>query len=114
VIFDQFDVVISAFPFVEVPGGVKRPVLVLSKFDRFGSETGIGLTAMVTTAKNSAWPFDVPVADLEIAGLRQPCFIRMKFGSIAFERVDRKIGVLSERDRAAVRKSLQSVLGGAI
>jgi mRNA interferase MazF len=114
VIFDQFDVVISAFPFVEVPGGVKRPVLVLSKFDGFGSKTGIGLTAMVTTAKNSTWPFDVPVSDLEIAGLKQPCVIRMKFGSIAFERVDRKIGILSERDRAAVRASLHSVLGGAI
>jgi mRNA interferase MazF len=114
VIFNQFDVVVSSFPYVEIPGGVRRPCLILSNYDGFGNKTGIGLAAMITMAKRSSWPYDVLVSDYAEAGLRQPCYVRMKFSAVAFERVDKKIGTLADADRAAVSEALRSVLAGAI
>jgi mRNA interferase MazF len=114
VIFNQFDVVISSFPYVEIPGGVRRPCLILSNYEGFGDKTGIGLAAMITMAKRSSWPHDILVSDYSEAGLREPCYIRMKFSAVAFERIEKKIGTLGLDDRAAVRHALRSVLAGAI
>lgn len=108
--FDGFDVVVTPFPFADRNAERKRPALVLSPFATFGSATGVALIAMITTGRRSQWPFDVPVTDLDTAGLRHPCVVRMKLASIDFKRIGPKVGRLSATDARAVTEALSSVL----
>jgi len=50
VTFDVFDVVVTHFPFADRSAEKKRPAVVLSGFDNFGSATGVALVAMITTS----------------------------------------------------------------
>jgi mRNA interferase MazF len=109
VTFKPFDVVTFAFPYVEKAGFVRRPAVILSGHDAFSTESGVSIVAMITSAKRSAWPLDIAISDLAIAGLSQPCVIRMKLNSAAHELVDRHIGTLSQADRDAVRSSLRKL-----
>lgn len=108
-IFKPFDVVTFAFPFVEKAGFVIRPVVILSGHDGLRDESGISIVAMITSAKRSAWPLDVAISDLAVAGLSQPCVIRMKLNSAAHELVDRHIGALAKPDCAAVTATLRQL-----
>lgn len=112
--FDPFDVVTVPFPFADRAQSVVRPAVVLSQHDGFGARTGIVLTATITSAKASGWPLDVAIADLDSAGLRVPCVVRMKIGSIDQTLIERKIGTLADPDRATVRESLRTVFGGVL
>jgi mRNA interferase MazF len=98
VIFDGFDVVITPFPFADRRTERKRPALVLSGFETFGRATGVAVIAMITTGRASQWPFDVPIRDLDAAGLRHPCVVRMKFATLDFRRIGPKVGTLSAGD----------------
>lgn len=75
----------------------------------FNRASGTALIAMVTSARNSAWPHDIAIVDLAAAGLPVPCFIRMKLNTVALTLIERKIGHLSETDAAAVRLSLKAL-----
>ena len=111
-IFEPFDVVVLPFPFADRAQTVARPALVLSPHAGFGERSGVVLVAMITSAKRSDWPFDVPIVDLDAAGLRIPCLIRMKLNTIAHELVDRRIGTLGEADRVAMRAAMRALFGG--
>ena len=108
-IFKPFDIVTFAFPFVEKSGFVMRPVVVLSGHDGFSADSGISIVAMITSAKRSAWPLDIPIADLSGAGLSHPCVVRMKLSSAAHDLVDRHIGSLSENDAEAVKGAIRQL-----
>ena len=107
--FDQWDVVVASFPFVEIPVLKNRPVLVLSSA-RYGSDHRMMIAAMLTTASKRSWPDDVPIADLDEAGLLHPCVIRWKLNTLPLAPDMRRIGGLSNRDRAAVMRAASSVM----
>lgn len=109
---DRFDVLIVPFPFVDLPVSRKRPALVLSKQD-FNAATGTAIMAMITSAEDSDWPRDVPIGDLEAAGLRSPCKARMKIFSLDCALVVGKAGKLAPADAQAVQKALNHVIGAA-
>lgn len=108
--FDGFDVVVTPFPFADRGVQRKRPALVLSSFDDFGSATGVAIIAMITTGRASQWPFDVPIGDLESAGLRHACVVRMKLATVSFGRIGPKIGRLGDIDARAVAAALGRML----
>lgn len=108
--FDGFDVVVTPFPFADRGVQRKRPALVLSAWQDFGSTTGVAIVAMITTGRASQWPFDVPISDLEAAGLRHACVVRMKLATLSFERIGPKIGRLAASDARAVAESLRRML----
>jgi mRNA interferase MazF len=110
VTFDGFDVVVTPFPFADRGVQRKRPALVLSRWEDFGSATGVAIIAMITTGRASQWPFDVPVTDLRAAGLRHACVVRMKLATLSFERIGPKIGRLAESDAKAVGEALGRML----
>ena len=110
--FDRFDVVVTPFPFADRATVVARPGVILSDWASFGSHTGVALVAMVTSARHSAWPMDVPVADLAAAGLSVPCLVRMKLNSIDASLMERRIGRLADVDAAAVKVALSHLLPG--
>jgi mRNA interferase MazF len=109
VIFNPFDVVVYAFPYVEKAGFVKRPALILSEYKCFGAGSGVSIVAMITSAKASVWPLDISISDLSNAGLTNPCIVRMKLNTAANDLIERRIGSLSDVDRQAVTGSLRKL-----
>lgn len=112
--FEPFDVVTMPFPFSDRQHSIVRPAVVLTGHADFGVRTGIAIVAMITSAKHSAWPYDIPISDLASAGLTVPCLVRQKLNSVAFELIDRKIGVVADADRGSIGRSLRQLLGGVL
>ena len=104
------DIAIVPFPFTDMAVAKPRPALALSS-QKANGESGNTIFAMVTTAAKSHWPTDVPLADADKAGLSAASLVRLKLFTLDNRMVARKIGALSPRDRAAVRKMLRAVVG---
>jgi len=54
---------------------------------------------MITSAKNSDWPLDTKIQNLDAAGLPSASIIRMKFFTLDEQLIIRKIGTLAEADK---------------
>lgn len=107
--FDCFDVVIVPFPFTERTSGKRRPAVILSSIG-FSAETGHVVAAMVTSARQSSWPTDVNVSDLDQAGLSNKCVVRFKLFTLDASLVIRKAGQLCDTDKRAVSAAIKTVL----
>ncbi len=112
--FDPFDVVILPFPFADRNEAVVRPAVVLTGHAAFGQYSGTAIVAMITSARRSAWPLDVPITDLASAGLSVPCLVRAKLNSVDLRLIARKAGTIATIDRAAVGAALRQLLGAAL
>lgn len=105
-----FDVVVVPFPFTDQNTKKKRPALVLSDHDNFNDLTENCVLAMITSAKNPAWPLDAPIGSLKKAGLSAPSKVRMKLFTLDRRLIIKKIGGLSVKDQQAVKESLQKLM----
>ena len=105
--FDTFDIVVVPFPFTDRTTSKRRPALVLSDAQAFNLQTGQAVMAMVTSAKNSDWPLDINIDDLDSAGLPAPSIIRMKLFTLDKQLIIRKAGKLAEIDQKNVMKALR-------
>ena len=113
-IFDPFDVVILPFPFADRNEAVVRPAVILTGHAAFGQYSAAAIVAMITSARRSAWPLDVPITDLASAGLSVPCLVRAKLNSVDLRLIERKAGTLAPADRAATSAALRMLLGEAM
>jgi len=111
VTFEQWDVVVVPFPFADRAATRRRPALVVSRADPLGNVVGHHVLAMITSAAHRRWPLDVPVGDLESAGLPKPSFVRMKLFTLDDRLVERRAGALDPVDAVAVRAALARALG---
>jgi mRNA-degrading endonuclease toxin of MazEF toxin-antitoxin module len=111
VICSRFDIVVVPFPFTDLPRSKRRPALVLSAAEAFGDVVGHSVMAMITTARNAPWPLDVPLEDLERAGLPAPSVVRMKLFTLDHRLVLGVAGHLSGGDRQRVEQALDRLLG---
>ncbi|WP_089724541.1 type II toxin-antitoxin system PemK/MazF family toxin [Candidatus Thiosymbion oneisti] len=110
VTFEAFDVVVVPFPFTDRSTTKRRPALVLSDAKAFNKQIGQSVLAMITSARNSDWPLDVEIEDLNSAGLPSASIVRMKLFTLDHQLVIRKAGVLSQNDRRCVIATLQQLL----
>lgn len=108
--YDRFDVVTVPFPFTDKAQVKRRPALVLSSHAAFGRKAGHSVMAMITSANNPPWPLDVPLSDLDTAGLPAPSLVRMKLFTLDHRLVFAKRGTLSNEDRNAVIQALKAAL----
>jgi mRNA interferase MazF len=105
--FAPWDVVVVPFPHVDRLAERRRPALVVSS--RRLVPFGLLWVAMITSAENTPWSCDVPVGNLDRAGLPAPSVVRpAKIACIEPARVVRKAGAL---DRATAGK-VEEVLRG--
>lgn len=109
--FERFAVVRVPFPFTDRMATKNRPALVLSDAARFNTPAGHSVLAMITSAANSPWPLDCPIADLAAAGLPAPSKIRFKLFTLDHRLVRGELGRLSTADRQAVQAALAQLLG---
>ena len=103
--YGAYDVVIVPFPSVDRLAEKRRPALVISSAAL--ATFGVLWVAMITSAANEAWTCDVPIADLERAGLPAPSVVRSaKIACIEPERVVRRAGTLDARNASLVAARL--------
>ena len=108
--FDQFDTVVVPFPFTDKAAIKRRPALTISTRD-FNASHQHAIFAMITTAARSAWPSDLRIRDLDAAGLKTPCVLRLKLFTLETALVVRRLGRLGAGDRRAARLMLADTLG---
>ena len=108
-IFEAFDVVIVPFPFTDRSAEKRRPALVLSDSEAFNRSAGHLVLAMITSAQNSRWPLDVPIAEPAAAGLSSPSIVRMKLFTLDTRLILRKAGALGLGDRKTVAAALEGL-----
>jgi mRNA interferase MazF len=107
VTFKAFDVVVVPFPFTDKAATRRRPALILSDAQAFNLQVGQAVMAMITSAKNSDWPLDTEIQDLDSAGLPSPSVIRMKLFTLDEELIIRKAGQLAGPDQTKAIEALR-------
>jgi mRNA interferase MazF len=108
--FTAFDVVIVPFPFADRLAEKRRPALIISgpKLAPYD----LIWVAMITSAENEPWPGDVPISDLDRAGLPAPSVVRpVKIACIDPARIERRAGRLDKVAARTVAQRLRGYLG---
>lgn len=108
--FERFDVVRVPFPFTDRQAEINRPALVISDRASFNHPAGHSVMAMITSAGHARWPLDVPITNLEQAGMPAPSIVRFKLFTLDHRLVRGKLGQLAEKDRAKVQKAIKQLL----
>jgi mRNA interferase MazF len=108
--FNAYDVVVVPFPFTDRATTKRRPALILSDAQAFNQKVGQSVMAMITSAKNSDWPLDREIEDLDSAGLPSASIVRMKLFTLDQQLIIRKAGKLSPTDQNKVSEALQQLL----
>ena len=67
--------------------------------------------AMITSAKQSSWPLDTPINDLESAGLPVQLLIRLKLFTLDHRLISSSLGFLSANDQAAFNQHFNTLMG---
>ena len=98
------DIVVVPFPFVERAGARRRPALVLST--RSFNDAGHAVLAMITASSHANWAGDVMITDLQAAGLRVECRVRLKLFTLDNRLIVRRLGRLARGDLGLVSASL--------
>lgn len=109
--FERFEVVVVPFPFADRVAARRRPALVVSTPQSLGCSIGHSVLAMITSADNPPWPLDVPITNLEAAGLSHPSVVRMKLFTLDERLVLRAAGSLMPQDAGRVTEALAELLG---
>ena len=109
--FKQGDVIKVPFPYTDRPTRQSRPALVIST-GKLEKRHGLLWVAMITSARNRAWPEDVPVSNLKMAGLPFPSVIRSaKIATIEASDAA-KIGSVSPARLRQVKERVTEELAG--
>ncbi len=106
--FEPFDIVVVPFPFTDRMAARRRPALVLSSAE-FNRGHRHSILAMITST-SAEWPSDIVIEDWRESGLTVPCKVRLKLFTLDDDRVLRKLGTLSPRDREAMESALSHCL----
>jgi len=110
VTYESGDVVVVPFPFTYRQTSKRRPALVISSGPVFNNLSGHLVLAMITSEKNAPWPLDVPLKDLDSAGLPSPSVVRMKLFTLDQRLIVRKAGKLADIDQSGVSTALNNLL----
>jgi mRNA interferase MazF len=108
-VYKPQSVLIVPFPFSDINSSKQRPVLVISN-EAYQEKTGHIMVMMVTTAKQTTWPFDYSIQALDEAQLPVPCVIRQRIVSIDERLVRSTLGRLSDTDWQSLSNILTHTL----
>lgn len=110
--YRAYDVVVVPFPYADRLAEKRRPALVVSGPPV--SAFGMLWVVMITSAGNVPWDCDVPVGDLERAGLPVASVVRpAKMTAIEPSRVLRRAGTLDRPAAARVARWLRGAIAPA-
>ncbi len=107
--FKPFDVVELPFPFSDLSRAKMRKALVVSS-QTFNEMNNAVTVAMITSRANSEWLGDVPIQHWALAGLKKPCYVRLKFFTADTLVFTGKVGELNQIDQKKVMTSFRTNL----
>ena len=107
--YNQFEIVAVPFPFTDREREKKRPAVIISNPSNFDNKIGHSVLAMITSSKNSKWPLDVQIKDLDESGLPAPSVVRMKFFTLDHKLILKNLGKLSSKDQIEVKKAIEKI-----
>jgi mRNA interferase MazF len=108
-LYRPFDVVAVAVG--DGANAKRRPALVVSN-PEFEKSTGLVWVAMITTPDHERRFGDIPISDQTAAGLPVASVVRAsKLATLAVGKVKRRLGALTEADRAGARVALRAAAG---
>ena len=107
--FEPWDVVRVPFPCTDRPVRQHRPALVVA-VPAIAGGSDLLWVLMVTSVANRGWPGDVPVADLQAAGLPVASVVRVAKIATIEAAIATRLGALTPADRAAVAASFHAQL----
>jgi mRNA interferase MazF len=108
-ICDVWAVAIAPFPFVDSAQSKPRPCLVLS-VAAFNAANGHSLAAMITRPLATTWPSDIPIEDIQAAGLPAPSVVRWKLFTLPNALLKRHVGNLAGADIRRCQTALRQLL----
>ncbi|MES2835873.1 MAG: type II toxin-antitoxin system PemK/MazF family toxin [Pseudomonadota bacterium] len=108
-ICDPGDVVVVPFPFSDLPVAKPRPALVISP-TALNETGGTTLLAMITTAAGGLRSDDTALNDLQAAGLKMACVLRLKLFTLDNRLIAKRVGRLSDNDRKAARRAVGALI----
>ena len=110
--FKPGDIVVVPFPFADRPAAIKRRPAVVVSAPALADRTGLYWIAMITSARNPAWPDDIAVPDDPSTGLPAPSVVRpAKIATLDEPRLLRRIGRLPGAPWAHLASYLNANLG---
>lgn len=105
-------VIVVPFPYSDRLAEKRRPAVVISGLAV--AEAGFVWIAMITSARHANRAGDVPIPDLEAAGLKTASMVRpSKIACIEPSRILRRIGALPLHTAEAVFEAIRSRIGPA-
>lgn len=108
-IYKPFDVIELPFPFSDLSSSKRRKALVISSED-FNQQNEATTVMMITSRLNSEWAGDVHLEEWSSAGLKKPCYTRLKIFTADNDLLLNKVGSLSAKDRRKVTQALRKYL----
>jgi len=111
VTYNCYDVVKVPFPFTDHQTSKCRPALIISVAEPFNNLIEHSIMAMITSAKQSAWPLDTQITDLKSAGLPAKSLIRLKLFTLDHRLIINSLGHLSTRDQTIFKQHFYTLIG---
>lgn len=110
--FQVADIIKVPFPYTDRATRQRRPALVVST-PSLQELHGLLWVVMVTSAENRRWPSDIPIDDLDRAGLPAPSLIRPAKIATIDARDGERLGRIGPDLWTQVAQSLQQQIGAA-
>lgn len=107
--YKPFDVVELPFPFSDLSSSKRRKALVISSED-FNHQNKATTVMMITSRQNSNWAGDVHLDEWDLAGLKKPCYTRLKIFTADNGLLLSQVGSLSSNDKKKVTQALRKYL----
>ena len=106
------DIVLVPFPFTDQSTAKKRPAVIISSSGYNRQRPDIILMAVTSQMRSTGYYGDTPISQWKKAGLLKPSVIKPICTTIEKGLVLKKLGQLEKRDKFALNRALQKVLGG--
>lgn len=105
------DVVLVPFPFTDQTAAKRRPAVVVSSDAYHHERPDVIVVAVTSRTGGPVGVGDVMIEEWREAGLLKASLIKPVFTTVEQTLILRKLGALQQDDVAALRKTLQEVLG---
>lgn len=109
--FEFGDILLVPFPFTSLTAFKKRPAVVVSSRAYNDVRPDVIVMAVTSQLRANPGPFDVEVAQWQVAGLLKPSAVKPIFATLEQALVLRRLGVLDFEDQNRLRAAVSGMLG---
>ena len=110
-VYDFGEIILVPFPFTDQSATKKRPAVVVSSKAYSLNLQDIILMAVTSQIKPSAVFGETMITKWQLASLLKPSVIKPVFTTIEKSLVLKKLGRLTQQDMAALRSTIQNIIG---